>query len=191
MSLIPPEFIDAPIVHDLYQQALTSCCADGLYMEFGVATGQSLTNIRARLAPEIRLYGFDSFQGLPEEWNSFPIGAFATSTRVKLPNTELIVGPFAETLSKFAEQHAHQHVSFMHVDCDLYSATQTVLGAFGKQMVPGSVILFDEIFGYADYEKYEYRAFMEFVRANAISYDPIGRWNAYRAAVRITARGQI
>src|SRR6185312_8949753 len=47
---------------------------DGLCVEFGVGTGGSLRKI----AEHCYVYGFDSFNGLPEDWrNRFPVGYFA------------------------------------------------------------------------------------------------------------------
>jgi hypothetical protein len=184
--VIPDEFLGAPVVQDLYSFCLGECIPGGLYAEFGVYHGRSLKKIRDRLNSQIPLYGFDSFKGLPEEWNGFPAGSFATSVRVNLPNTHLVVGAFETTVPWFVSEHP-QHVSFMHIDCDLYSSTKTVLTHFAKQIVPGTVILFDEIFGYSGYETHEYQAFGEFLSETGKRFEAIARWDCYRAAVRITA----
>ena len=174
----------APVVDDLYGLALAACIGGGLYMEFGVANGQSLRVIRAKLPLHVRLYGFDSFKGLPERWNGMPEGSFATPYRVPLPNTKLIEGLFEETLPGFLREHPG-HVSFMHIDCDLYSSTKTVLQAFSDRIVSGTVILFDEYFGYPDCETYERKAFEEFVQATGIRCEALARWNAYRVAFKL------
>jgi methyltransferase family protein len=173
----------APVVADLYALALSSCIGGGLYMEFGVAAGRSLREIRKRLPESIRLYGFDSFYGLPEPWGEFPRGAFATGYRITLPNTLLVEGRFEETLPAFAARHRLEHVSFMHIDCDLYSSTKVALEAFADRIVAGTVILFDEVFGFAGFELHEYRALTEFARER--NFETIGRWNSHRAAVRV------
>lgn len=157
---------------------------DGLYAEFGVYRGMSLRNIRRLLPLHIPLYGFDSFNGLPEEWNGFGIGSFATSVRPEVLNTHLVVGRFEDTVPGFVSEHPG-HVSFMHIDCDVYSSTRTVLMNFADRMVAGTVILFDEIIGYEGYEQHEYRAFSEFVAETGKQFEVIARWDAYRAAVRI------
>lgn len=180
IELVPPELLAALIIHDIVGFALNACCLDGLYMEFGVFNGKSLRQIRLHLRADIALYGFDSFEGLPEPWNGFKAGAFATPFRCKLLNTEIIEGWFSDTLPEFVRQHP-EPVAFMHIDCDLYSSTKTVLDAFARQIVPGTIILFDELFGFAGYEVHEYRALKEFGRP----FECIARWNAYRAAIRI------
>lgn len=50
----------------LIRFAMERCSVEGLVMEFGVYAGKSLRVI-AGCTPE-PVYGFDSFQGLPEDW---------------------------------------------------------------------------------------------------------------------------
>ena len=40
------------------------------------------------------------------------------------------------------------HVSFLHIDCDLYSSTQTVLRCLACAIGVGTVVVFDEWCGY-------------------------------------------
>lgn len=181
---IPDEFRVAPVVEALYSFCLDACIPDGLYLEFGVYHGTSLRKIRKRMPPHVMLYGFDSFEGIPEGWNEFKSGSFATHVRPDLPNTHLVVGWFENTLPGFVQEHP-EHVSFMHIDCDVYSSTRTALMTFADQIIPGTVILFDEIFGYTGYEQHEYHAFCEFIAETGKQFEPIARWDAYRAAVRI------
>lgn len=169
---------------ELFEPAIRACRAGGLYMEFGVACGASLRKIRQLLPVNIPLYGFDSFLGLPEPWREFGVGTFATAHRIALANTALIEGWFDVTLPGFIATHPG-HVSFMHIDCDLYSSTRTVLEAFAERIVPGTVILFDELFGYDGWEDHEYKAWSEFVAGHDVQFEAIGRWNAFCAAVRI------
>lgn len=52
------------------------------YLEFGVADGGSIRVALAKLSPVCKLYGFDSFEGLPEDWfrefskNTFDRGGY-------------------------------------------------------------------------------------------------------------------
>jgi len=180
MNLMPAQFAAAPVVADLYELAADSCKSGGLYMEFGVYCGHSLRKLRQVMPGDARLYGFDSFDGLPEPWTVYPKGTFATGFRVTLPNTELVVGTFEATLPAFVAEHPGP-VSLMHIDCDLYASTKTVLEIFRDRLVAGSVILFDELVGYAGYEQHEYRA----LREADLKFEVLGRWNAYRAAIQI------
>jgi hypothetical protein len=99
----------------------------GLFCEFGVYQGSSINYIAERI--NTRIYGFDSFQGLPEHWrDGFSKGAFGLDAQ-QLPrcaaNVELVVGTFRDTLPKFATDHP-DNVSFLHIDCDLYSSARTI-----------------------------------------------------------------
>lgn len=174
------KIIAAPVVQNLYKLAVHEARTDGLYMEFGVATGRSLASLRRYIPLQSKLYGFDSFEGLPEPWLDKPTGSFATSYRPKLPNTQLIEGRFQDTVPSFAISHPYP-VSLIHIDCDLYSSTKVVLEAFYNQIIARSVVIFDELFGYEGFEKHEFRALAEFDKP----FEVIGRWDAFRAAIRV------
>jgi hypothetical protein len=184
MSLVPPEIDDAPLVQDLYGLAAEArVFPHGLHAEFGVATGASLRRLRKVLPPDVWLYGFDSFEGLPEPWRSYPAGSFRTYYRVDLPNTELVVGLFEDTVPAFAAVHP-EPAALLHVDCDLYSSTRAVLLGLWQNIQTGTVIIFDELFGYAGFEQHEWRALQE----SGLQYEVLGRWTSHRAVVRITSR---
>jgi hypothetical protein len=157
----------------LLRLALAQAKLPGLYCEFGVYSGHSINYI-ARHTSE-RVFGFDSFKGLPEKWGTgFPVGHFAIDRPPKvLANVELVTGWFHETLPKFVLEHG-QNVSFLHVDCDLYSSTKTIFGYLGRRIIPGTVIVFDEYFNYPDWEQGEFKAFREFIDEGFCSYEYLG-----------------
>jgi len=159
----------------------------GLVLEFGVAGGRSLT-LFANDAPDLRVYGFDSFEGLPEDWTvQHRAGHFAQALPDVPANAELVVGWFDRTLPGFLEQHPGP-VSFLHVDCDLYSSTKTIFDLLGDRIVPGTIILFDDYFNYPTWRQHEHKAFMEFVEANDVRFEYIGAVNCnMQVAVRIDA----
>lgn len=162
----------------------------GLVLEFGVATGRTLNHF-ARLLPGKIVYGFDGFQGLPEDWTSrMRRGFFArTSLPPVRPNCQLVVGWFDQTLPAFVKQHT-QPVALLHVDCDLYSSTVTVLKNLQHQIVPGTVIVFDEYINYPGWQLDEFRAWKEFVAHRKIVYEYIGRVSSHqKVAVRVLEVG--
>lgn len=114
---------------------------EGQWLEFGVFLGESIYFFASRTK---KIYGFDSFQGLPEEWNAQnPKGKFALRRIPKMPhNVELVVGLFQETLPAFKKEK----VAFLHMDADLYSSTIFVLEQLNDYIVPGTIIVFDEFF---------------------------------------------
>jgi hypothetical protein len=62
----------------------------------------------------------------------------------------------------------------MHIDCDIYSSTKTVLGLTAGRLAPGAVLVFDEFFNYVSFERHEYKAFFEFVERFDVKYRFIG-----------------
>jgi hypothetical protein len=131
-----------------------SSLINGDILEFGVYKGTSI-NLLASLHPTT-VYGFDSFEGLPEEWNSvngtlMKSGHFALD---KLPdvkeNVKLIKGWFNETLPVFLKENKLGNIRLLHIDCDLFSSAFTVLDLLNSKIVKGTVIVFDELANWRD-----------------------------------------
>ena len=171
----------------LLEFALSKRSLPGLTLEFGVATGSTLRIICHRTNGAV--YGFDSFEGLPEDWTHFQkAGRFnmnGTPPEELPPNAELVVGWFADTLPGYVRSH-QGNVSFVHMDCDLYSSTKTVLESLRQRIVPGTVIVFDEYFNYPGWQRFEHRAFSEFLLDTNLTARYIGFASAGQAvAVQI------
>jgi predicted O-methyltransferase YrrM len=177
--------------YDLLAHSAAQVRGPGLYLEFGVYCGDTINRL-ARQVPGTKVYGFDSFEGLPEDWFHEQVkGAFDLGGKLPVveANVELFAGWFQDTLPGFLDKHPGP-VTFCHIDCDLYSSSAFVLTALKDRFVPGSVIVFDEYFNYPGWETGEFQAFAEFVRANGIRYRYLGftpQW--YSAAVVIDAIG--
>ena len=76
----------------------------------------------------------------------------------------------------------------MHIDCDLYSSTQTILAQLRDRIVPGTILVFDEYFNYPGWEVHEHRAFAEFIQATGRRYEYVGLVPSHQqVAVRIVA----
>lgn len=163
-----------PSREDLLSYAIDTATVDGLLLEFGVFSGQTI-NLIAEKRSQQPVYGFDSFEGLPEQWMpGASAGHFAVNSLPAVrENVELVVGWFDRVLPTFLDNHPG-NVSLLHVDCDLYSSTQTVLTQLRTRIVPGTVIVFDEYFNYPDWKRHEYLAFQEYVKFNRIRYEYIG-----------------
>jgi predicted O-methyltransferase YrrM len=133
----------------------------GLILEFGVATGATINHLASTPAlRERRIHGFDSFRGLPAPWAGYRVGHFARAEPpVVSANVELHVGLFAETLPPFLATHAGA-CALVHIDCDLYSSTKTVLAALTPRIVAGTVIVLDEYWIVVNEEQ---RAFNEWL----------------------------
>lgn len=156
----------------------------GLYLEFGVGRGKSIRWISSQT--ERTVHGFDSFEGIPEYWHGNPAGTFAQKKLPKVPdNVRFHVGLFDETIPTFLEEH-EESISFLHVDCDLYSSTVTIFNALGPRLQPGAIILFDEYYNFPRWQEHEFRAFQEFVGRAGVEYEYIAfSVTGQQAAVRI------
>jgi hypothetical protein len=90
-------------------------------------------------------------------------------------NIVLIKGWFNDTLVPFLKAQ-DKKVSFIHIDCDLYSSTKLVLNAVKDYLEDGCIILFDELVNYPGYmgETGELLALYEFIRDNNVNYEWIG-----------------
>ncbi|MEU5690944.1 class I SAM-dependent methyltransferase [Actinosynnema sp. NPDC020468] len=155
--------------HATLEHALGLVERDGLALEFGVYTGSTLKIIaQAREGRDV--YGFDSFEGLPEDWrNGFPAGMFSVDGLPDVDGAELVVGWFDDVLPGFLAEHPGP-VTFLHVDCDLYSSTRTVLELVGPRLVPGSVIVFDEYFNFPGWQEHEHKAWTEYVERSGLEF---------------------
>lgn len=172
---------------DVLTHALGQTRVEGLHLEFGVRTGSTINHI-ARRRPDQTIWGFDSFDGLPEAWTGYTLtaGAFRGQPVPDVErNVELVVGWFDETLAPFLASNPGD-VAFVHVDSDIYSSAKTVLDNVGPRLRVGSVIVFNEYFNYPNWRQHEYRAWQEFCAANGVGYEYLC-WAMYEVAVRITS----
>jgi hypothetical protein len=160
---------------------------NSLICEFGVYSGATINHI-ASLASQ-PVYGFDSFEGLPEKWrDGIQKGAFKPATLPRVQsNVSLIKGWFDETLPAFIKEHK-EPIGFIHIDCDLYSSTKTIFDILEQRICPGCVIVFDEYFNYPGWEEGEHKAFQEFIRHTGLRYEYIGYNRRHeQVAVKIKA----
>lgn len=136
----------------------------GWAAEFGVWSGYSLGII----AEHMPVIGFDSFQGLPEDWRpGFPKGKFDIINNPEGPGIEdftlmganrmIITGWFEDTAPTFP----FPTLSLVHIDCDLYSSTITALRAVEQYVDTDTIFVFDEYRGYEGWQDHEAKAWVE------------------------------
>lgn len=122
------------------------------YLEFGVRHGASIL-FWATLnhSPESRFVGFDSFEGLPEAWESAtgtsPKGSYSVGGA--MPETSdkrvcFIKGWFNDTLRPFMGMFDAHSRLVIHNDADLFSSTLYTLATLDPIIKPGTVLIFDE-----------------------------------------------
>lgn len=164
--------------------------AKGAILEFGVRFGHTITYL-AELFPRRRLHGFDSFEGIPEAWGEEEAGSYSTHGRLPAvpKHVELIAGWYEDTLPGFAAR-LREPIALLHVDCDLYSSTKTVFEHLGRWLAPGSIVLFDEYIGNTTWRDDEFKAFQEWVSAQAVGYEYlVASFFTKQVAVRIVRVG--
>lgn len=193
-------FTDHPLVFDNRKDYLAYCIDqrshEGSILEFGVFHVASINQI-ARLLPSTEIYGFDSFEGLPEAWHRNPsstyaVGHFAMNRMpVVEPNVMLIKGFFEETLPKWCQANKNKRISMIHIDSDLYSSASLILTTLNDFIVPGVVVAFDELCDWSGKNVYpfwpdgEWKALVEWVDSRGVDFEILARTNAFQAAIRI------
>jgi hypothetical protein len=159
----------------------------GVIAEFGVWKGESI-NFFAESCPNARVYGFDSFEGLEEDWYSFRLQKGTFNLNGKLPvvesNVKLLKGWFEDTMPEFIDELQNDQIHLLHMDADTYKPTNFVLNALRNNLRVGTIIIFDEYFGYTNWRSHEFRAFQEFVSSFGIEYKYIAH-TSMQVAVEI------
>lgn len=158
-----------------------------MILEFGVFKGTTISML-ANHFPNKTIHGFDSFEGLPEDWNrpdiEFNKGCFTTNgipPILPYKNIEYHVGWFDRTLPDFLKIYESEKMSLIHMDVDIYSSCKYVLSNIKKHLQPGTVIVFDELINYPTYELHEMKALHEFLIENpTIKVEMIGGRGAFR-----------
>lgn len=98
-----------------------------------------------------------SCAGLPEYWkrddhSNYKQGSFDLEGQFPAvgPNVHLIKGLFNESLPRFLKKQAaygaaDAPMTFLHIDCDLYRGAAEVFKLVAHKIVPGTVIVFDDL----------------------------------------------
>ena len=154
------------------------------YLEFGVSGGSSfrwwLKNCTNKSS---RFFGFDTFEGLPEDWGHFAKGAMqAGIPEVNDDRVKFIKGIFQDSLNGFLDENSaliKNTRKVIHMDADLFTATLFALSQLYPYLNKGDIIMFDE-FNVYNHEFMAYRLFTEcfYIKLRPIS----AQNNFYHAA---------
>lgn len=156
----------------VHEFALDKISIKGLILEFGVYRGETINFIANSVSDKV--YGFDSFEGLPEFWrDGFGKKAFQMNGLPEVKkNVVLVKGWFDESIPKFLHTVSKsEKISYLHIDSDLYSSALTIFNYLGNKIVPGTIIVFDEYFNYPGWQNDEYKAFQEFIAKSQLKYE--------------------
>ena len=178
-----PVFFDDKF--DLYQYLQTEHMGDSPidYLEFGVWKGTTLRHWCGQNShPGSRFYGFDSFEGLPEDWSHFVTihkkGSFdleGSAPAIDDSRVRLVKGLFQDSLGPFLADYVPMNRLVIHCDADLYSSTLYVLTKLDGYLIPGTIIIFDEFFTV----NHEFRAFSDFISSYNHKYKVLAATEFY------------
>lgn len=136
----------------------------GDYLEFGVYNGTSMSLMyhvfNNQKIQSSNLFGFDSFEGLPEEASHdddgmwFP-GQFNCSydktikalenNKVDLNKVQLIKGFYSDTLkSELISELKIKKAGIIMIDCDMYLSTRDALNFCIPLIIDRTIIIFDD-----------------------------------------------
>ena len=168
----------------LYSQIVVNEHIDKIcYLEFGVSKGESMKWWLSKIKNENSLFfGFDTFEGIPEDWGTKPKGSYTNEgnfPELNDPRCKFIKGLFKETLSGFSQTCDFKNRMVIHFDADLYSSTLFCLFCLGPHLKVGDLIIFDEF----NITTHEFRAFSDFQNVFDIKYKLIGESNDYNKIV--------
>ncbi|MGJ8593525.1 MAG: TylF/MycF/NovP-related O-methyltransferase [Aquaticitalea sp.] len=163
---------------ELYSYLNYSMKGDAIsYCEFGVFKGASIKYWSIINKNEAsRFYGFDTFSGLPQDWDNFTGGLQKGTfdTKGQIPNLKddrisFYKGLFQDTLADFLKAYESDRMLIINIDADLYSSTLFVLTQFHPKLMKGSIIIFDEFSSVL----HEFRAFEDYCNAYNVKFEVI------------------
>jgi hypothetical protein len=73
---------------------------------------------------------------------------------------ELRMGWVEDTLPVFLSEH-HEDAGLVHLDMDVFPPTKFVLEALGPALRSGSLLVFDDYFGFIGWQNHSHRALTE------------------------------
>ena len=149
----------------------------GLVLEFGVHVGGTIRYIAG--LTERPVIGFDSFEGLPEDWQGaggVKKGHFACEPPIAYvqENVLLVKGWFEDTLPAFAQLFSLHKIALVHIDCDVGSGAVTIFKHCRDMFQDGTIVVFDELMGYPGWEDQEFKAFNDFLDETDWGWECIG-----------------
>ncbi|CAB9508457.1 expressed unknown protein [Seminavis robusta] len=173
-----------------HYDTLQDTIPNGNWIEFGVYTGHTLRTAHRKLKASKKfngkLFGFDSFEGLPSDWRGpYQEGVFKTDyhqVRANMPaEICLYKGWFQDTIPTYIQQHhpQQQPLAFVHHDGDLFVSTTITFQLLGRLIQPGTLMCFDELVGYSGFDKHEILALYLWMHQYHAKLCPVAFLEAY------------
>jgi len=181
----------ANYVESIHKQLLESTkkiLLDGHWCEFGVRQGRSLKWLIEEYPRQV-IHAFDSWEGLPEDWNhgTGKVADMSCDPPTVPGHIQLHKGWFKDTLPVWKQTYK-EPIAFLHMDADIYSSTKEVLMSLNDQIVSGTIITFDEFCNFrlsgkmSKWEDQEFLALIEWLDECERKITPLNRNWAYQAS---------
>ena len=167
--------------YGLYEYVMQKMQLQGkiLYLEFGVSGGYSFEWwVKHNTDPSSHFTGFDTFEGLPEDWGGFRKGAMSTTSqlpRLEDRRADFVKGLFQDTLPAYVSGMDKSCRKVIMMDADLYTSTLFVLTTLAPYLKKGDIVFFDQF----NVPSHEFLAFMNFTGSYYLKMDLIGAANNY------------
>ena len=131
---------------------------------------------------DITIYGFDSFEGLKENWlgANRPKGFFSLNKQVPKLNRNCVpvIGWIQETLPPFISDNNDLKINFVHIDTDTYPTAKFILERIKPYLVDNAIILFDELYNFSGWSVGEYKALTEVFKEEEYTFLAFSRENS-------------
>ena len=166
-----------------FDSMISKCKKDRPFYEFGVFRGISFKYLIKTFK---KGYGFDTFEGLPEDWHQEKKGTYSADGFIpQIEGGVFIAGRFEDTLPRFFTE-SRPAASIINFDADLYSSTLCALN-YSKPVIDNhTILIFDEFIINENWEQDEYRALNEFCSNNNLNYKVLAiSYFSKQAAVRL------
>ncbi|WP_269623985.1 protein arginine N-methyltransferase [Prochlorococcus marinus] len=138
------------------------------FYEFGVWRGASFKYLIDTFKNG---YGFDTFEGLPEDWYGQKKGSYSAEGVIpKIDGGTFIEGKFEDTLPNFFAK-PKPRASIINFDADLYSSTLCALNYSKNIIDEDTILIFDEFIINQNWEQDEYKALNEFCSNHNFTYE--------------------
>lgn len=150
------------------------------YLEFGVYQGDSMREwVSLNKHKDSRFFGFDSFEGLPEDWcaergkGHFGVGGAVPS--IDDPRVKFVKGWFNDTIPSFVRDFSVKNRLVLHFDADLYCSTMLPLVHLDPFISNGTLLIFDEFYD----RNHEFKALTDWQRIHGRKFRIVAEMQNY------------
>ena len=152
----------------LFDRMIELSSKDRPFYEFGVWRGEAFKYLIKSFK---KGFGFDTFEGLPEDWDEFKAGSYTSDGIIpKISGGDFIVGKFEDTLPDYFST-TRPKAALINFDADLYSSTICALNCASSVIDQRTILIFDEFLINPNWENDEFKALEDFCSRNNYEYE--------------------